>query len=246
VRSRADQGSTFQVRLLMSGSSAKTGNQAPRRIVRGYAGRRVTVLAVDDDGAHLALVRDLLEPLDFRVLTAPDGRQALQLAAAQRPDLALVDLSLPDANGWDLAQELRALPGAPAVRIVIVSANVHEHRLAQDRGAHDDFVRKPIDTDRLIDRIGQILDLHWLYDRQPAAAASAPAPAARAAVGRHHVDDLYQLGRIGHVRGVEAKLHEMEAEDPAVRPLATRLRGLVANFDLRQYLQVIETLRKDP
>ncbi len=61
---------------------------------------------------------------------------------------------------------------------------------------------------------------------------------------RHHLDDLYQLGRIGHVRGIQAKLREMEQEDAANLTFATHLRGLVANFDLKRYMHVLEAMRK--
>ncbi len=60
---------------------------------------------------------------------------------------------------------------------------------------------------------------------------------------RHHVDDLYQLGLIGHVRGIQAKLREMET-DPTNKPFATRMRTLVANFDLKRYMNVLEGMRK--
>ena len=77
-------------------------------------------------------------------------------------------------------------------------------------------------------------------------APGAPAPiggAAPAGHSRHHVDDLYQLGLIGHVRGIQAKLREMET-DPANQPFATRMRTLVANFDLKRYMHVLEGMRK--
>ena len=62
---------------------------------------------------------------------------------------------------------------------------------------------------------------------------------------RHHIDDLYQLGRIGHVRGIQAKLTEIEAEDPSNTPFAKHLRQLVANFDLKRYMNVLEAMRKN-
>ena len=62
---------------------------------------------------------------------------------------------------------------------------------------------------------------------------------------RHHLDDLYRLGRIGHVRGIEAKLRELELEDPANEAFAANLRALVSNFDLKRYMSVLETMRAD-
>jgi len=245
VRSTPGAGTTFLVRLLMSRSRVDNSAPARRSAASGYAGRRLTILAVDDDGGQLALVQDLLVPLGFRVLAADSRKRALQLAQSDPPDLVLLDISLPDGNGWDLGQELRSLPGMGAVKIVIVSANAHEHRPAGDQSPHDDFVRKPVETDQLLDRIGQILELQWIREPAPRGIDPHGAGAKPRVINRHHVDDLYQLGRIGHVRGVEAKLRQMEGEDPSVGPIADQLRTLVARFDLRQYMQVVEFLRRD-
>ena len=59
-----------------------------------------------------------------------------------------------------------------------------------------------------------------------------------------HLGALYELGRIGHVRGIEAKLREMEAEHPANGPFAAQLRGFISNFDLKRYMTVLESMQK--
>ncbi len=61
---------------------------------------------------------------------------------------------------------------------------------------------------------------------------------------RHRLDDLYRLGRIGHVRGIHAKLAEMAAEHPSNQAVAAHLRTLVSNFELKRYMTVIEAMRK--
>jgi hypothetical protein len=60
---------------------------------------------------------------------------------------------------------------------------------------------------------------------------------------RHHLDDLYRLGSIGHVRGIEAKLRELELEDPGNEAVAAHLRTLVSNFDLKRYMNVLDAMR---
>ncbi len=60
----------------------------------------------------------------------------------------------------------------------------------------------------------------------------------------HHVEDLFRLGSIGHVRGIEAKLKEIETEDPATAPFAAHLRTLVSNFDLKRYMSVLGAMRE--
>jgi hypothetical protein len=108
---------------------------------------------------------------------------------------------------------------------------------------HDAFLIKPIDMQRVLECLAAQLSLQWIHEPAPGAPGTESAEAALPGRSRHHVDDLYQLGLIGHVRGIQAKLREME-NDPGNRPFATRMRVLVANFDLKRYMHVLEGIRK--
>jgi len=242
-------GTTFTVRLLLS-EAAPSPNPDRQwadggRAVTGYAGPRRTVLLIDDDASHIDIVRSLLQPLDFALLTANDGARGLELAREHRPDLAMVDLSMPGITGWQVAERLRASPELDRVRIVIVSANAHEFSPGGAESGHDAFLIKPIDMQRMLECLAAQLNLQWIYEggvaRQPA--RETDLQGALPDHSRHHVDDLYQLGLIGHVRGIQAKLREMET-DPTNKPFATRMRTLVANFDLKRYMNVLEGMRK--
>jgi signal transduction histidine kinase/CheY-like chemotaxis protein len=237
-------GTTFTVRLLLSEASHAAAHMAPQelsRSIEGYEGPRRRLLLIDDDPAHIDIVQNLLAPLGFELHAAPDGPAGLRLAAECRPDLAMIDLSMPGMSGWQVAAELRARPETSGMRIVIVSANAHEYSPGGAGSAHDGFLVKPIDMQRMLECLGTQLDVQWIH--------AAPAPAAAVSDAelpphsRHHVDDLYQLGLIGHVRGIQAKLLEMES-DPTNHAFAHRMRTLVANFDLKRYMNVLEGMRK--
>ncbi len=238
-------GTTFTVRLLLSEASSTSANQAVTenaRAIVGYAGPRRRLLLVDDDASHLDIVQILLAPLGFEIQAASDGASGLRLAAECRPDLAMIDLSMPGMTGWEVAARLRADPAMAALRIVIVSANAHEFSPGGAEAPHDAFIIKPIDMQRMLECLAAQLDLRWIHDISPSAAPEsreAPLPAH----SQHHVDDLYQLGLIGHVRGIQAKLLEMES-DPTNKPFANHMRTLVANFDLKRYMHVLEGMRK--
>jgi hypothetical protein len=128
----------------------------------------------------------------------------------------------------------------------MVSANAYEYSPGGGGGPlHDAFLVKPIDIDLLLECVGSLLQLEWLYD--------VPVEPRVAANGRldnppeqclHHIGALYELGRIGHVRGIEAKLREIEAEHPANGPFAAHLRGFISNFDLKRYMTVLESMQK--
>ena len=173
---------------------------------------------------------------------AQNGAAGLKLAGECQPDVALVDVSMPGMTGWQVAAELRKMSGLEALRIVIVSANAHEFTPGGTGAAHDAFLIKPIDMQRLLECLATQLNLQWSYASAPDAVASS-ADATLPAHSQHHIDDLYQLGLIGHVRGIQAKLREME-NDPGNKPFAHQMRALVANFDLKRYMNVLEGMRK--
>ncbi|HTP40267.1 MAG TPA: ATP-binding protein [Steroidobacteraceae bacterium] len=243
VHSVQGAGTRFVVRLMLSEAPADTHDSLRSRRVRGYLGPLRRILIVDDDPFHLELLRDLLLPLNFTVFMATDAAIARQLALKHQPDLVLMDLSLPDVSGWELARQLRDSASLEHSRLVIVSANAQEYRPGGDDALHDAFILKPIDTQALLECVGALLGLRWIHE-SPAGTEHAQEPASAAPQDRHHLDDLYQLGRIGHVRGIEAKLRQMEAENPSSQALTTQLRTLVSNFDLRQYMSVLEAMRK--
>ena len=257
VHSSADSGSTFVVRLVLGEVIYAT--PAPARHICDYAGARQKILLADDDPLHLELVQNLLRPLGFTLFVARDGKTCVQLAEQCQPDLAMIDLSLPDISGWELARQLRAMPGLERLKLMIVSANAHEH--SPGAGAHHDvFVTKPIELTPLLEQVGALLNLTWINRPQQASApqqqdAAADSPGARGPGARgpgvrgpsdrsrHHLDDLYRLGSIGHVRGIEAKLRELELEDPGNEAVAAHLRTLVSNFDLKRYMNVLDAMR---
>ena len=252
VRSTLGEGTVFVARLSLSQvTTHEPGEVLSRRHARGYSGPRRTILLADDDPAHLELMKSVLRPLDFILLPAHDGRSSLELAAHHSPDLALLDISLPDMTGWDVVKQLRAAgidtEGARRPKIAMVSANAYEYSPGGGGGPlHDAFLIKPNDIDLLIECVGSLLQLEWLYDSpEPPTAAQAVNPFDTPPEQcLHHLGALYELGRIGHVRGIEAKLREIEAEHPANGPFAAQLRGFISNFDLKRYMTVLESMQK--
>jgi nitrogen-specific signal transduction histidine kinase/DNA-binding NarL/FixJ family response regulator len=244
VQSDGTAGTVFLVRLFLSEVRTEVRVAGPPRRIVEYRGPRQEILVADDDPQHLELLRNLLRPIGFNILLARDGKTCLQLAAQSQPQLTIVDLSLPDMSGWDLAGELRSFPHLQRMKIMIVSANAHEYSPGADR-LHDAFIIKPVELQALLERVGTLLNLEWIDDESAGPETATPVtPRGRPnSRSQHHLDDLYRLGRIGHVRGIEAKLREFELEDPVNEAFATELRTLIGNFDLKRYMRVLEALR---
>jgi len=245
VASTVGQGSVFRVKLMLSEVSAPAAVAGPRPRPVGYRGRRATVLVADDDAHHRDLLRDLLGPLGFLVVAAPDGETCLALAGECRPDIVLLDISMPDRDGWEVARTLRAR-GLERTAIVMISANGHEYRRG-DRDPHDAFLLKPVDLDLLVETVGGLLGLDWIR-RDAAPAAPAPVPSLAAEAGpplpRRHLDELHTLGGIGYVRGILAKLDAIDGEAAGHGAVTGALRALVRDFDLKGFMTVVEDLRE--
>lgn len=104
------------------------------------------ILLVEDHPLNFVLVRDLLEHAGFDVLHAATGEAALAAANAERPDLVLMDVRLPDMDGLEVTRLLKAAPETRDLRIVVLTA--HAMRVDIERArAHgcDGFITKPID-----------------------------------------------------------------------------------------------------
>lgn len=109
------------------------------------------ILVVDDERAIRRFLRASLTAHHYTVFEAIDGQEALSLAAAQRPDLLVLDLGLPDIDGVEVVRQLREWSEIPVI-ILSVRDNEKEKVLALDAGA-DDYLTKPFGIDELLARI---------------------------------------------------------------------------------------------
>ena len=243
------EGSRFTVRLMLSQPLSQPSEPAPEAgAVTGYVGRERWVLLIDDDAAHLAMVRGLLEGLGFQVRIAGDGATGLALAAQVQPDLVLCDVALGSENGWDVAAQLRARHGA-ALRIVMLSG---EAPLAVGAlPVHDGFIMKPFAFDTLLDVIADQLGVEWVRaaGEPRAAAPEAPAtarlPQVIAPVAAAHCAEIERLVRIGHVRAIEAEIDALAALAPEAAALADRMRAHLDSFDLKALAGLARAVQAD-
>ena len=256
VESRVGEGTCFRVRLMLASVNrpAPAAIPAPAAVARpALAEPGRTILVADDDPAHRALMREIMEPLGFTVAEASDGPACLVLAGTCEPALILLDIAMPGMTGWEVARTLRET-GFTA-RIAMMSANVHE--ISPSRGAdapHDDIIAKPFDMQDFLERITALLGTARplpasTAELRPIVRPERPAGAAEGAGGEtvpaEHIAALLRLGRIGHVRGIEAKLAELESDTTVPPAFVARMRGLVAAYDMRRYVGVLEGLARD-
>jgi len=113
------------------------------------------ILVVDDEKKIVDILKAYLERDGYRVITAYDGRSALELARGNSPDLIILDLMLPEVSGWDVCRELRKETEVPIIMLT-AREDTTDKIIGLELGA-DDYVTKPFDPKEIISRIRAVL-----------------------------------------------------------------------------------------
>lgn len=116
------------------------------------------ILIVEDNEMNRDMLSRRLERRGFTIVMAVDGQQGVDQARAERPDLILMDMSLPVMDGWAATQAIKADPELSKIPVIALTA----HAMAGDRekamaAGCDDYDTKPIELPRLLEKIGKFL-----------------------------------------------------------------------------------------
>ena len=111
-------------------------------------------LVVDDSVDSVALVGLMLERKGFEIIAAVSGKQALDKAEAEHPDVVILDIMMPDMDGFEVCSRLRANPATSELPILILTAKASvKDKVAGFEAGADDYVVKPIHPDELASRV---------------------------------------------------------------------------------------------
>jgi two-component system, cell cycle response regulator DivK len=116
------------------------------------------LLYVEDNEMNRDMLSRRLQRRGFEVLIAADGEQGVAMAAAEKPNLILMDMSLPVLDGWEATRRLKTAPDTRRIPIIGLTA----HAMATDRdkcleAGCDDYDTKPVELGRLLDKIERLL-----------------------------------------------------------------------------------------
>lgn len=117
------------------------------------------ILYVEDNEDNIYMLKSRLERRGFAVVVATDGEQAVEMALAEEPSLIIMDLSLPNVDGWEATRRLKANKQTRHIPVVALSAHamVGDRETALDAGC-DDYDTKPVEFQRLLDKINNLLE----------------------------------------------------------------------------------------
>ncbi len=214
--------------------AAAGGEQQPR-----HSG---TILVVDDNEDNRAMLARRLARQGYEVLTAPGGRAALDTLAARPLDLVLLDVMMPDLDGYAVLQRLKADPALRDIPVLMISALDELDSVVRciQLGA-DDYLGKPFDPVLLQARIGACLEKKRLHDQE--ARHQRELAEWNETLERRVAEQVGQLERLGRLkRFFSPQLAELIVAGGADDPLKTHRREVTVIFlDLRGFTAFAET-----
>lgn len=241
VTSAAGRGSRFWFDLPLPAAAAAAAPARPSEII-GYTGAPRHLLIVDDDPVNRMLLKDMLAPLGFNISEAENGQDALTQAAQSRPDLALMDIVMPEMGGIEAISRMKQTPELRQTIIVAFSANVMEDIQQQVRAAGgDDFLAKPIQFETLLEKLAALLGVSWRYlppSALPPEHSNAPSPVI--CPPESELQKLIEAAQIGDIIEIRGIVDALEASNQAYAPFASAIRQHAKQFDIAKILQFVQ------
>jgi signal transduction histidine kinase/CheY-like chemotaxis protein/purine-cytosine permease-like protein len=251
LTSEPGEGSVFKVGLLLSEVTYPSALPKPDSNIIGYKGRRRSIVVADDDRTHCAIMAEVLGPLGFGVIVVDSGASCLDMVREHKPDLVLLDVSMPEMSGWEVAAELRER-ASPMTRIVMLTGSAFEIDAHRDAVKYYDAAHiKPFYVGSLLQTIADVLDLEWIVEKESVTfnGGEKVRPddddvvlAGRKLPDMRELIDLRRLGEIGYVRGIREKLSDIASQSPDYRWLVDRLEPMSRDLDFPQYIAVLSEL----
>ncbi len=254
VESHQGQGSLFWLDLTVPvpldhnwhrGAIAPT----PQKIT-GIQGSAPQILIVDDDHNHCSMLTSLLEEIGCRTLEATDGKHGLQVATEHNPDVILLDLAMPNMDGFELMVHLQANPQTRSIPIIVSSASVFEsNRQRSLEAGATAFLPKPLQIDELLAKLRSLLGVEWIYAQSSPAKGEQVTASEWVLPSQDVLQQLYHLAMMGDIAAIEGMLGELSEQNSQLAPFVAELSKLTANFQtgkIRKFLKSFVTTELHP
>ncbi len=234
VDSVLGQGSTFWVELELPVISTMVEEaksiETPQVIGYKNSENPLQILVVDDNWENRAILQNLLEPLDFKIITAVNGIEGVKLASEHQPDLILMDLVMPEMDGFDATREIRNITALKETPIIAASASVfEEHRqLSLDVGCNQ-FLDKPIRESELLDVLKRFLNVEWIYEKLQDINIEATEEQPLVMLSTEQATNLMTLAKSGNIKGIINFAKQLDSEPT---PMANKITDLAKSFDI--------------
>ena len=201
----------------------------------GVKGKAPKILVVDDRYDSCCVIMNLLKPLGFEVCEASSGKDGLEKIEQFEPNLVITDLVMPEMDGFEMTQKLRASEKSKNLILIASSANVFEsvQKSFLEAGGND-FLPKPVEVNQLLKLLQTHLNLEWVYEE------SIKSPRLQEEKEETNeelifpplteLQNLYELAMKGHLKGIIKQAKIIEQLDTKYVPFCQNLQKLAEDF----------------
>ncbi|WP_041739722.1 CHASE2 domain-containing protein [Calothrix sp. PCC 6303] len=255
VQSISGEGSVFwldvTVPALLSPDWHLEKNPSKQGQIIGIQGNAPRILIVDDEHHHRLMLTSLLEEIGCVVQEAADGKQGLQVASEVKPDVILLDLAMPNMDGFEFMVHLQANSQTSNIPIIVSSANVFEENRQQSlQAGAAAFIPKPLQRAELLDALRSLLKVDWSYTESHTKPAPQPTTQKEQIAANDQLvlpspeilQQLYHLAMMGDIPTIEEILKIQIENNKQLVPFAAELTKLTINFQTVKIRNFIKSL----
>ncbi|WP_096605741.1 CHASE2 domain-containing protein [Calothrix sp. NIES-2100] len=253
VQSHLGEGSLFWLELTVPvpvSHDWQIGALSPtHQKIIGIRGSTPQILIVDDDINHRSMLTSLLQGIGCQTLEATDGKQGLEMANEHHPDVILLDLAMPNMDGFELMVHLQENPQTSNIPIIVSTASVfEENRQRSLQAGATAFLPKPLQIDELFNALLLLLKVEWIYAESASVTSSSQSQETGEAElvlpSQEVLQQLYHLAMMGDIPTIEGIIEELMQQNSQLDAFATELSKLTSNFQtakIRKFLKSFVT-----
>ncbi|MDZ7953886.1 AAA family ATPase [Nostoc sp. DedQUE09] len=248
VKSNLGKGSVFFFDLdLTEVSQYADVIKKEQRNIQGFKGSKRKVIVADDRAENRAILVKMLSPLGFEMIEAVDGQDCLTKAFELNPDCILMDLMMPQMNGFETTRRIRRSPELKNAIVIGTSASVFDFDLNKSKEVGcNDFLPKPIRITELLEKLQYHLKLEWIYDdgetqvskgnQAENSQQSLVTPSAE------EIATLLNLAMKGDLKGIVERVNQLEEMDVKYAPFSLELRQLAKGFQVKKIREFLKNI----
>ncbi|MDM8541430.1 ATP-binding protein [Desulfococcaceae bacterium HSG9] len=260
VESDVSHGSLFIADVAFSiADSPATAPKTQTHFITGYTCPRRNVLIADDNPENRSVLRYLLTPLKFKVVEACNGQEAVEKMLTLHPDIILMDMVMPIADGFQAVRKIRSyesrmrqspssatlFPAHTPIIAITAKAFINDKQKCFDAGC-DDFIPKPVNVDELLEKLQKLLSLEWLYkDTQSGTDESENTVSSPEPPDAEDLKTLIQLANVGDIRSIRNFTAKLEQSKQHLRPFAAQLNMLAQQFQIDKIRKLLNYYKGD-
>jgi signal transduction histidine kinase/FixJ family two-component response regulator len=209
---------------------------------QGYQGKSRRLLIVDDVAENCQYLQDLLQDVGFEVVLAASGTAALNQASQRLPDLILLDLVMPDLDGWEVLNRLQQQPLLARIPVVAISAAAHVDQATCQQAGFATLLYKPINEELLFDCLEQLLNLTWKYPQTSTADHSKVTTDLSELLfpPTEQLEELYWLAQGGWIKRIETWSDHLIAQEAHYTKFANKIKIMAKNMQDQEIMILLE------